>query len=297
MRPTDQISGRVETAIRRLRLLAAASCLLLAASRAQAQFPGDVPDTFRLYVGGMYAWFGTDVTFQPEFTPGGPITGEINMEDIFGLADSRPGFSARGYWNIAGRLYFDFGYTGFFRKRTETISADIPFGDVVYTAGASVEASMDSNLPYVDFRWNFVKNDAMQFGLTLGAAYPILEAEVTGEATVVGPGGPVVEETVTREAKISTPVPLLGLLFDARLGERVSGGVIFNGIFAPVHPYVGSVFQAEAHVDWFVTPNFGVGGAFDYTNFNIKKEDDDDNVIVDFSYHYYGPRAYVILTF
>jgi hypothetical protein len=250
-----------------------------------------------LNLGGMYAWFGTDVTLQQDFTPGGPIGAGIHLEDVFGLADSRPGFSARGYWNVVGRLYIDFGYTGFFRKRTATISADVPFGDVIYTAGASVEASMDSHLPYVDFRWNFVKSDAVQFGLTLGAAYPILEAELTGEAEVVGPGGPVVSEIVTREAEISTPVPLLGLLFDARLGDRVSAGVVFNGIFAPVHPYVGSIFQADAHIDWFVTRNFGVGGAFDYTKFNIKREDEDENTLVDFSYHYYGPRAYVILTF
>ena len=115
MRPTDQISGRVETAIRKLRLLAAASCLLLAASRAQAQFPGDVPDTFRLNVGGMYAWFGTDVTFQEDFTPGGPIGAGINLEDL-GAPKSRPGFSSRGYWNPFGRFFIDFGYTGFDRE-------------------------------------------------------------------------------------------------------------------------------------------------------------------------------------
>jgi len=102
---------------------------------------------------------------------------------------------------------------------------------------------------------------------------------------------------VTEEAKISTPVPLLGLLFDARLGDRVSAGVLFNGIFAPVHPYVGSIFQADAHIDWFFARNFGVGAAFDYTKFNIKKEDEDNLTLVDFSYHYYGPRAYFTVTF
>jgi hypothetical protein len=38
-------------------LVLAASCLLLAAASASAQytFPGTVPNTFRLYAGGMYA--------------------------------------------------------------------------------------------------------------------------------------------------------------------------------------------------------------------------------------------------
>ena len=296
MRPTDQISARIETGIRRLRLFAAVACLLLAASRAEAQFPGDVPDTFRLNVGGMYAWFGTDVTLQENFTPGGPIGAGINLEDL-GVPKSRPGFSGRGYWNPFGRFFIDFGYSGFDRSVTETILFDIPFGDVTYTAGASLETSMQSHLPYLDLRYNLIKNDAVQFGLTLGVAYPIVEAKLSAAAGVVGPGGPIVGQTVTKEAKISTPVPLLGLLFDARLGDRVSAGVLFNGIFAPVHPYVGSIFQADAHIDWFFARNFGVGAAFDYTKFNIKKEDEDELVLVDFSYHYYGPRVYLTVTF
>ena len=275
MRPKSQISGRVETAMRTLRLVAAAACLLLAASRAQAQFPGDVPDTFRLNVGGMYAWFGTDVTLQEDFTPGGPIGAGINLEDL-GVPKSRPGFSARGYWNPFGRFFIDFGYTGFDRSVSESFTFDIPFGDVTYTAGASLETSMQSHLPYLDLRYNFIKNDAVQFGLTLGVAYPILEAKLSASTGVVGPGG---------------------LLFDARLGDRVSAGVLFNGIFAPVHPYVGSIFQADAHIDWFFARNFGVGAAFDYTKFNIKKEDEDELVLVDFSYHYYGPRVYLTVTF
>ena len=42
----------------------AAAILLSVTAAAQAQFPGSVPDTFRLNAGGMYAWFNTDVTFE-----------------------------------------------------------------------------------------------------------------------------------------------------------------------------------------------------------------------------------------
>ena len=58
---------------------------------------------------------------------------------------------------------------------------------------------------------------------------------------------------------------------------------------------MGSVFYLEPHADWFVTKNFGVGLAFQYTKFNIKKEE--TNTLVDFSYAYYGPKVYVTLTF
>lgn len=277
------------------RLLTAVSCLFLAAAGARAQFPGDVPDTFRLDLGGMYAWFNTNVTFQENLTPGGPVGGGINMEDLANLPGSHAGFAARGYWQPLHRFYVDFGYVGFSRNKTQSVSIDIPFGDVTYTAGASVSASMKSELPYLDLRYNLVDNQNLKFGLTLGAAWSFLKADLTASAGVVGPGGPIVGQTVTKEGKISVPVPLLGLLADVKLADRLSGGLIFNGIFAPVHPYVGSVFLAEAHVDWFATKNFGVGGAFQYTNFHIKR--DDGITLVEFRYNYYGPKAYVIITF
>lgn len=277
------------------RALAAASCLFLAAALARAQFPGDVPDTFRLYLGGEYAWFNTTVTFQENLTPGGPIGAGVTLEDSNLVASSAPGFVARGYWNFLGRTYLDFGYAGFHRSKTSTLAIDIPFGDSTYTAGASVANSTKSDLPYLDFRYNFINDQHTQLGLSLGAAYALLQAELEASAGVVGPGGPVVGQTVTKEAEIKVPVPLLGVKFDQQVGEGLSAGVIFNGIFAPVHPYVGSVFDAEAHLDWFATKNFGVSAAFDYTRFRLKKEQ--TNTYTAFSYSYYGPRLYVIVTF
>ncbi len=275
-------------------MASAAACLLLAASRAQAQFPGDVPDTFRLVAGGMYAWFQTDVTLQQNVTAGGPIGSGIDFEDTFNLP-SQGGFYGRASFNL-GFLSFDAGYIGFTRSRSATISRDIIFGDTTYTAGATVEARQKTQLPYGDIRINFLHNPSTQLGLTLGVAYPILQAELSADAGVVGPGGPITGETVTKEGKISVPVPLLGIVFDARLGDRVSAGIIFNGIFAPVHPYVGSIFQADVHVDWYFARNFGVGGGFNYTRFRIKR-DDLPNTLVDFQQDFYGPRAYVVATF
>ncbi len=272
-----------------------ASILLLAAASAQAQFPGDVPDTFRLNVGGMYAWFNTTVTFQENLTPGGPIGEGVDLDGLGLLPGSKPGFAARGYWNFLGPVSLDFGYTGFRRSRTNAFLVDVPFGDVTYTAGASVEASTKSDMPYLDFRFNFIKNPHTQFGLSLGAAYVILEAELQASAGVVGPNGPIIGQTVTRTAEEKLPVPLLGLKFDQQVGEGLSAGLIFNGIFAPVSPYTGSVLDAEAHLDWFATKNFGLSAAFNYQRFRLKREN--ENSFVDFKYSFYGPRLYLTVTF
>jgi hypothetical protein len=277
------------------KLAIAAALLLLAAARAEAQFPGDVPDTFRLNLGGMYAWFTTDVTFQQTLVPGIPVGGSVNLQNVTGLPSSTGGFTARGYWQPFQRFYIDFGYTGFTRSNTRAVSVDIPFGGSTFTAGASVAASMKSELPYVDLRYDFIQNQSWKLGVSVGGAYAILKADLSASAGVVGPNGPIVGQSTTEQAKGQVLVPLLGIDADFKLGDRLSGGIIFNGIFAPVHPYSGSVFVAEPHIDWFVSRNFGVGAAFNYSKFHIKKEE--TNTLIDFSYSYYGPKVYLTLTF
>ena len=188
------------------------------------------------------------------------------------MPSPRAGFSGWGSWNFAGRSFVDFGYVGFSRGRMETLSGDVIFGDTTYKAGASVSATMKSSLPYLDYRYGFVKNDKMQFGLSLGVAYPILKADLAASAGVIGPGGPIVGQTVTKTAKLSTPLPFLGLTFEGGLADRLSAGVRLNGIFAAVHPYSGSIFDAEAHIDWHATHHFGVGAAYAYTKFALKRQ-------------------------
>jgi hypothetical protein len=62
---TSRRNGEEDSMKRALVLRAvAALCLVFAAAAAQAQFPGNVPDTFRLNLGGMYAWFNTEVTLE-----------------------------------------------------------------------------------------------------------------------------------------------------------------------------------------------------------------------------------------
>jgi hypothetical protein len=243
----------------------------------------------------MYAWFTTNVNFQENITSGGPIGGGIDLQPVTGLPSSTGGFTARGYWQPFNRFYVDFGYTLFTRSNTRSVSVDIPFGDSTFTAGASVATSMKSQLPYVDLRYNFVQNDSWHLGVNLGGAYALLDANLSASAGVVGPNGPIVGTTTTKEAKLETPVPLLGITADFKIGDRAQAGIIFNGIFAPVHPYVGSVFVVEPHADWFISKNFGVGAAFNYSNFHIKR--DDGITIVEFRYSYYGPKIYATLTF
>ncbi len=99
-----------------------------------------------------------------------------------------------------------------------------------------------------------------------------------------------------KTAKVSPAVPILGLMFDARIAENLSFGARVDGVAAAITPYSGYMISGTAHLDWYFAQNFGLGAGYNYTKFSIEK-DDLPNVFIDYSYQFDGPTVYLILTF
>ena len=170
--------------IRKLMLLGAAG-LLLAAGPAMAQsethFPGDSPDNFRMRLGLIFADLESDVKVSSPSNPGEGIdlTGR-------GLVDNKKdAFRGDGYWNFLGRSYLDFGFLDYSTDGSNTITRDIHFGDVVYKAGATVSGETSARYIYVAYRYGFVKNNNVHFGLSLGVSYATERPRSFREAHVV----------------------------------------------------------------------------------------------------------------
>ena len=279
--------------MKRLFPAACGAVLLLAAAPARAQFPGQVPDTFRITLGAQYDWFHTDVQFT-QLVNGVPGT-SVNFENIGGLPKSHVGPSLWGYWNFAGRSNVDFGFVYFNRSKTTTISQDIVFGDTTYTAGASVDSSFKTSFPYLAYRYEFIKTDSMQLGLSLGVIYATMEAELSASAGVVGPGGPVVGVAVSKTAKEQAWVPQIGINFEGRIVDNFTAGIRVMGAGVAISPYKGWDITGLAHADYYFGDNFGVGLGYQYSQFSIKKTNSTNTI--DFDYRFDGPQAYIILTF
>src|SRR5262245_25238776 len=117
------------------RLLGAAIAAgLLWSSTARAQFPDNVPENIRFRVGGLYALLKTEASLSTTGEPG--IT--IPLNDLLGEPDHKFAFRGDAYWNFAGRSYLDFGFLNISTDSTKSITRDIHFGDVTYTAGSEV---------------------------------------------------------------------------------------------------------------------------------------------------------------
>ena len=274
------------------RLLGAAFAAgLLWALPARAQFPDSIPDTIRFRVGGIYATLNQEASLSHTGEPGFAI----NLEDALGQPNHKFAFRGDASWNFAGRSYLDFGFLSITSDRTHTISRDISFGDVTYTAGAEVASEEEQRYIYGAYRYNFFNNPSFHLGLSLGISYTTLRAMLSASSGVVGPGGPIVGVTTSREGEINAPVPLVGLDTEFALGGPVSAGLWIRLFKANIDPYSGSMVNGMAHLDWYITQNFGLGAGYEYNKINIEKTKDTGTS--KFDYRYDGPRIYIVVTF
>ncbi|MGH9368268.1 MAG: hypothetical protein ACRD3M_11405 [Thermoanaerobaculia bacterium] len=267
------------------------AAMLLGADAARGQFPGDVADNLRFRFGGIFANLDSTVTFSTPELP----SGEIDVTGLLGDPDHKTTFRGEGFWNFAGRSFLDFGFVSFRTDNTRTISQDIEFGGVIYTAGAQVSSESLSRFLYAAYRYGFVKNPSFQLGLSLGISYTTLRGLLSASAGVTQPDGTLIGGTVTREAEINAPVPLIGLDVEGRIAKAFSLGARVRAFGASVNPYSGSMVEALAHVDWYFVRNAGLGAAYEWTRIDIDKEQ--ESKTVGFIYRYDGPRIYLILTF
>ena len=273
-----------------LAILAAAILPAAALAESTSEFPGTIPDNLRFRFGGIYANVASDVILS---TPSFPGT-DVNLNDIFGQPHKFT-FRGEGFWNFAGRSFLDFGYIGFGTKRSATLTQDIDFGGVIYHAGASVENDSFTQFFYAAYRYGFIKNPKFQLGMSLGVGYLTLRETLDATGHVTQPDGTTITGSVSKEAQIRAPVPLLGIEAEGQITETVSLGARFRAFGATVSPYSGNVEEALAHVDWFISKNVGVGGGFEWARFDVKKTQDSKTIQI--TYRYDGPRIYVIVTF
>ncbi|MGE5346934.1 MAG: hypothetical protein ACM3JH_13355 [Acidithiobacillales bacterium] len=275
------------------RILFVLAGALLAASQAKAQFPGDIPDNVRLHFGGIFALFSTDtrVTIKNPDIPGT----DIDIENLLGTPDHKFAFRGDGYWNFLGRSYLDFGYSSFHRSAEKSIARDIVINGVTYTVGADVSTEMDERFIYAAYRYGFVKNPSFQLGASLGVSYARLKASLSASGGVVGPEGEILGGTVTKEAEIQAPIPLVGIDLTGALSRQVTLGGYVRGFGANIGDYSGNMIDAGVRLDWYVARNIGVGAGYDYNHIHITKETDTRKT--EFKTRYDGPRFYLTVTF
>ena len=277
---------------RRIRVALGTAALLLASLPAWAQIPDQVPENFRLRIGGIFASFNTDITASRPNAPGS----DINLTNEGLTDDSKNTFRGEGYWNFAGRSYLDFGYVKFSLDGSKKITKDFTFNGNVYKAGAEVSGETSSQYIYAAYRYGIVKNPNVHLGLSLGVTYAKLSASLSAKAGVQRPDGTVIQGGATTERSVSVPVPLLGADFEVKLAQGLTLMARARGIGVTIDPYSGSWIEFAGGLNWYFAQHFGIGGAYEYQKIILKKDESSPDAFR-FEQRYDGPRAYFLLTF
>jgi hypothetical protein len=179
--------------VKSIRLSLARGCAaaqFLVAGAALAQPPAsysDVPDQFRLEVGGFRVGSDTELTFN---TSGGSRP-PVDFESLDLPENATQGY-IEGFWRPWRRHQFSLSWYRNNREGDPTTSTrEFVWGDRVVTVGSTVRAKIDSHYLSGVYRFAAYKSDRFEIGPSIGLGYLSIDAGVSGDVSATGAPGTV----------------------------------------------------------------------------------------------------------
>jgi hypothetical protein len=234
--------------------------LLAGSALAQTTGDPDVPDRFRLELGGFRIGSDTELTFSTTGGSGPPV----DFESL-NLPDSTTRFYVEGFWRPWRRHQFSLS---FYRNNRDgdakTIERDITWGDHVIHAGASATAEVRSHYLSGVYRFAAHKSDRFEIGPSLGVGYLSLEAGISGEGSVTTPSGGGSRPFAVSKTLGQVTGDLGGYLYWWPAGRLLVRGDLRYIIVKPGDSEA-SITDGRAAVIYHLSRNFGLGFQYAYT--------------------------------
>ena len=245
-------------------------------------------DRFALGVGAAIVRFDTNFRFTEK---GSPISLFVDAEGTLGLPETDTAPVIYGNLRIAERHWLGFS---FFQVRRAVTwfqlneSKDFNLGDLTIAAGANANITLSDSTSFYYLSYNYALFDDSRsiILLTFGLYGLDLEYVFDARGEITLNGVPVVEGSLTREASVFAPLPLLG--FDAwyhitpkwAMGTKVSlvAGTYEEVTAALVDTTIRAKYQFSDHV----------GGSIGITYFNATIDIDKPDQIIEVNYGFDG---------
>ena len=231
--------------------------------------------------GGFYdAQFATDIRAGQLGTP-------IRVERDLGLQSSQRSARYAVQWQPFRRhelaaSYFSANRTGF-----RSITEGIQFEDEFYPIESDVTSRLDMRYWDATYTVWVMRRERQGLGLTIGAAGMSIDAGI--EATI--PGGTA---TLSEEAETEVPIALVGAQYRVALQDRLHGEL--RAAVLPrveIDVYSGRALSSSARLEYAITPNIGLGAAYNY--FDLDGTVEDPSFTGDIGLEVKGLEAYVRL--
>ncbi len=240
---------------------------------------GDSP--FTLQLGAFRADADTSVRLDSNVLGRGT---QLNLESDLGVNDSKtlPEFSF--LWRINSRHGIEGSYITLNRSGSRTLSRTIQYGDAIYAASTAVDASFDSDVYRVAYRYSPINDKGNELGLLLGLHYTTFDTSISSSLGLL-----------SESASVDFPLPTIGARGSVRLADnwRLTG--FAQLLKLKVGDYEGSLVNASAGIEWTFLRQAYVGAGYTYYRYDIDSEKDDTRG--EFTYRFSGPTVYLGFSF
>jgi hypothetical protein len=227
-----------------------------------------VPDKWGFSLGAFWQTFDTKVRLDGKTSTGT----EIDFETDFKMDKSLTAAQLGGFYRFGDHGRIDLTYVPWNREKTRTIDKDIQWGDVIYEAGATLNTKAKLQMLNIIYRYSFINNGKVTFGLNGGVSSLWTNFELSGEGTISGGGN--VSGTIAKKSDVILPIPVIGVHFDMMIIKRLIWRAEGNFFAANVAGYKGNINVLSTSIAYFPTKNFGLGAGFASNMYNVTKSGD-----------------------
>lgn len=242
----------------RLAFVAVLAGALAAASPSRAQSFSDVPDTFRLEIGGFRIGSDTQLDLNHQ---------TVDFESDLDLEDTANRGFVELFWRPGRRHLLSASYQRFNRDGPgRTLERDITWGGEVYPAGFTARGTTGSDYISGAYRFAVYRNDRFEIGPAIGIGFLKVEASIEATGTVGG-----ASRTISRAASYDTPTGNFGAYFQAWLAPRVMLRGDFRYIIVKPEDSEASIVDGRAGLVWHPWPKVGIGLQYVYTKFRYDR--------------------------
>jgi hypothetical protein len=247
--------------IRRILPLVPVLCLAGAAV-GRAQSFTDVPDRFRLEIGGFRVEADSKLTLNRS-----GVSDTVDFEDDLGLDDSSNRAYVEGYWRLGRKHLLSLSWVSVNRdSAAKTLERTINWGGQVFPVGATASASLHSDYLSGAYRFAVYRNDRFEIGPALGFGYLNLTAGI--DATGTGEAA----RNLSAEGTTDSPTGDVGAYFHWWPARRVLVRGDGRYIFLSPGNSEASVTDAKGTVLWHPTRRFAIGLQYTYSKFRYDRD-------------------------